>query len=125
MSSLERAAAAGEGEEPESFEVEAIIGASQYQDEAGADRYEYHCSFKGYGPEENLWIGEEELNCDRLIADYWFRQGEPEVAAMMMAEGGWTPVRLESDFEGKMAFAHYHQCNPWTISEEMLQESSA
>lgn len=102
MLSLEQAAAAGEGEEPESFEVGAILGASKYQDEAGIDRYEYHCRFEGYGPDEDLWISEEELSCDRMIAEYWERQTGPEETAMLLPEretGSLRVVRFVADGE--------------------------
>lgn len=61
----------------EHFEVEAIVNWRERKFRGGHTREEYRVAFKGYGPEYNKWLPEENLDgCQQAIADYHRRRRE-------------------------------------------------
>ncbi|XP_047500564.1 M-phase phosphoprotein 8-like isoform X2 [Penaeus chinensis] len=57
-------------EEPEEFEVEAVV------DHRVRGRFtEYKVRWKGFGPKDDSWVPEAELNCDTLLNKYFKTAG--------------------------------------------------
>jgi len=53
-------------QESEVYEVEAIL-----DKKVEGEKIKYFVTWTGYGPEENQWVFEEDMNCPNLIAEFW------------------------------------------------------
>ncbi|KAF5353122.1 hypothetical protein D9758_008727 [Tetrapyrgos nigripes] len=65
----ERENGVGEDEDEEEYEIEEILNHERNKFEG---RMGYFCKWKGYGPESNSWVDEEDAgNATELIEAYW------------------------------------------------------
>ncbi|KAG8731145.1 hypothetical protein FRC11_004946 [Ceratobasidium sp. 423] len=65
----EKSTSESEQEDEEGYEVEAILDAKWQYNKRG--KWSYYVRWKGYGPEEDLWIDEEDAaGADDLIKEY-------------------------------------------------------
>ena len=126
--------------------VEQLLAKNVYCTDTGAA--EYKCRFAGFGPDDDLWIDADDLQCPHLVAEWEKSEKKHSISAAVEANicDSWTKYESdllgrmqvdngasdyvpssieEGDFEAKIAFSFLHECSPRLVSQKVIDLSSA